>query len=109
MAHNWTAGVAGAVATAGIVLIGPSSAQTQAPTQSNGVCLQRAQLEADLAKDFQERQSAYGRVGDAAIMEIYASEGGTWTLVMTDVGGTSCIIAAGDGWEQGFTTVGSRA
>ena len=107
MAHIWTAGLAGAAAMAGMVLIGPSSAQTQ--TRSNGVCLQHTQLEADLARDFQERQSAYGRVGDAAIMEIYASEGGTWTLVMTDVGGTSCIIAAGDGWEQGLTTVGRGA
>ncbi|MGE0280784.1 MAG: hypothetical protein AB7P20_09255 [Rhizobiaceae bacterium] len=49
---------------------------------------------------YQERQFAYGVVGSVAIMEVYVSEAGTWTIIMTDIAGRSCIIAAGEGWEH---------
>ncbi len=82
---------------AGLLTFGGAAAQT-AP-QAGSVCFDHDELRANLARDYQERQSAYGRVGNDAIMEIYASEGGTWTLVMTDTAGNSCIMAAGDGYE----------
>jgi hypothetical protein len=39
-------------------------------------------------------------VGQAAIVEIYVSASGTWTMLVTDVQGRSCIIATGEGWEN---------
>ena len=55
----------------------------------------------DLKDEFQELQGAYGLVGDKAILELFLSpQGATWTLVITDVSGKSCILAAGDSWEQ---------
>lgn len=47
----------------------------------------------------------YGAAGAFAIMEIYASATGTWTVIVTDVTGMSCIVAAGEGWE---TTIASN-
>lgn len=85
------------LALAGLLTFGGAAAQT-AP-QVDAVCFRHEELQANLARDYQERQSAYGRVGDDAIMEIYASDTGTWTLVMTDTAGNSCVVAAGDGFE----------
>ncbi|PSJ58813.1 hypothetical protein [Kumtagia ephedrae] len=99
----------GGLAAAGLVFAtGMSGSQAQ-QQRVQGACFAHDELQAGLARDYQERQSAYGRVGDEAIMEIYASEGGTWTLVMTSVTGESCIVAAGDGWEPAVINVGRGA
>ncbi|SUU87949.1 hypothetical protein EDC40_104463 [Aminobacter aminovorans] len=37
---------------------------------------------------------------DAAIFEIYVADDGTWTVLMSEVTGRSCVLAAGDGWES---------
>jgi hypothetical protein len=66
-------------------------------------CGDHRELVAHLAEKYRERQFAYGTVGNVAIMEVYVSEKGTWTVIMTDPGGKSCIIAAGDGWEVTVT------
>ncbi|CAI2932603.1 hypothetical protein [Aminobacter niigataensis] len=39
-------------------------------------------------------------VGNSAVIEVFVSATGTWTMLMTDVRGRSCIVAAGDGWES---------
>lgn len=60
-----------------------------------------AQIVEYLEDEFQELQGAYGLVGDKAILELFLSpQGATWTIVITDVSGKSCILAAGDSWEQ---------
>lgn len=96
--HRFSRRALGAALAAGVlVAAGASASPAQQP---QGVCFLRDELQANLARDYQERQSAYGRVGDEAVMEIYASDTGTWTLVMTDTSGNSCILAAGDGYES---------
>jgi hypothetical protein len=42
--------------------------------------------------------------GQAAIFEVFVSASGTWTILMTDVKGQSCILAAGEGWEDTLAT-----
>ena len=38
--------------------------------------------------------------GGAAVLELYVSEAGTWTVVQTRPNGLSCIMAAGDNWQS---------
>lgn len=65
------------------------------------VCAKHARIVEYLKGEFQERQGAFGLVGDKAILELFLSpHGATWTIVITDVSGKSCILAAGDSWEQ---------
>jgi len=65
------------------------------------VCATHAQIVDYLKGEFQELQGAYGLVGDKAILELFLSpHRATWTVVLTDVSGMSCILAAGDSWEQ---------
>jgi hypothetical protein len=64
-------------------------------------CARHAEIVEYLKSEFQEFQGAYGLVGDKAILELYlSSKGATWTIIVTDVSGKSCILAAGESWEQ---------
>lgn len=72
-------------------------------------CGSHAQIAAFLKDKFQELQDAFGVVGDKAVLELYVSDGGaTWTILLTDISGRSCILAAGDTWEQKRDTADLR-
>lgn len=73
-------------------------------TSENSVCAPRDDLIAQLGTQFNEDQKAVGLLGEQAVMEVYASDQGTWTILTTDINGTSCIIAAGEGWDDTFAT-----
>ncbi len=44
-----------------------------------------------------------------AMFELFTSEIGTWTLIVTDTEGNSCIIANGEGWFELPITKGDPA
>lgn len=73
-------------------------------TSENSVCAPRDDVVAQLNTQFNENQKALGLLGEQAVLEVYASEQGSWTILTTDINGTSCIIAAGEGWDDTFTT-----
>lgn len=53
-----------------------------------------------LAGTFSEKPMARGVQGDGQILEIYmAKEGATWTVVVTDPSGESCIVSEGTSME----------
>jgi len=64
------------------------------------ICGGHDDLVARLAAAFEEKRLGYGVAGEAALFEVFVSPGGSWTILMTDVKGQSCILAAGDGWED---------
>jgi len=90
------------VVAAAMTAANPTSAQRQH-------CVDHSELVASLAEIFQEKQIAFGLVGHVAIMEVYVGATGSWTIIMTDVHGISCIIAAGDNWESTATLPGQDA
>lgn len=70
------------------------------PAAAELFCSDHDAIVAGLADSFHERRLGYGVAGDAAIVEIYISDDGTWTVLLSDVRGRSCVLAAGDGWES---------
>lgn len=72
-------------------------------------CSDHASVVAALTETFQEKQYAFGVIGQMAIMEIFVSDSGSWTILVTDVQGKSCIIAAGENWEITFQSAGIDA
>ncbi|WEX09737.1 hypothetical protein [Chelativorans sp. AA-79] len=80
----------------------------QATSQSSDVCAPRDDLVAQLDAQYREIQKAVGLLGEEAVMEIFASDQGTWTILTTDTSGTSCIVAAGEGWDENSATLASR-
>ncbi len=77
-----------------IFILFPSLAFAQA------VCGPRAELVERLRSAYQEQASAIGLAGSGGVVELYTSEKGSWTLLLTQTTGVSCLIAAGDSWES---------
>ena len=53
-----------------------------------------------LGNKFKESRRVMGVVNSKAVMEIFMSPQGTWTMVITDTSGMSCITAAGEEWQD---------
>lgn len=83
-----------------IAAIGTALALSTLSAQAQFICGGHSDLVAGLAQAFQQKQIGYGVVGEAAIVEIYVAANGTWSMLVTDVKGRSCIFATGDGWEN---------
>jgi hypothetical protein len=41
------------------------------------------------------------------LVEVFASSSGSWTIVLTQPGGTACLIASGNYWESAPQLVGA--
>lgn len=64
------------------------------------LCAPRADIIAGIDKKYQERPNAFGIAGEKTLVELFTSEAGSWTMIMTRPGGVSCIMAVGQSWEQ---------
>ncbi len=71
-----------------------SSAQVQA------LCDERDAIVASLENIFSEAPVSMGLGSNGAIIEIFASPSGTFTIVLTRPNGLTCVMAAGQNWED---------
>lgn len=55
---------------------------------------------ARLHTGYHESISALGLSATGGVMELYTSEDGTWTLILTQPNGMSCLVAVGEGWQD---------
>jgi predicted methyltransferase len=79
------------------VLAGTPRAEAEAARP----CAERAEIVARLAERFGETLRSVGLQGGDAVVEVYSSEAtGTWTILMTRPDGITCLLAAGERWEQ---------
>ena len=69
-------------------------------TSAESVCGNRDDIVARLESGYQEFNSAMGMSTNGGLVELYTSENGTWTLMLTQPNGVSCLIAAGQNWES---------
>ena len=53
-----------------------------------------------LGDKFKETRRVMGVVNAKAVMEIFMSPQGTWTMVITHTSGLSCIAASGEEWQD---------
>ena len=75
-------------------LCGPLAAETEPEA-----CADRASIVDQLKGKYQESHRASGLQTDTRLVEIWTSPAsGSWTILITDVNGTSCIAAAGRAW-----------
>jgi len=87
----------GLVAIAAAALL---TAAAPATSQQGNICAARDDLVNQLGQQFRESQKAVGTLSEKAIMEVFVSQAGTWTILATDTSGNSCIIAAGQDWDE---------
>ncbi len=58
-------------------------------------CGDRSEIVVELANRYQETQRSTGIAANNTLMELFAADSGTWTLLATTPNGTSCLIASG--------------
>ena len=79
---------------------------THAPALADTACGPRAEIVAKLAQEFKESQQAVGLVNENAVLEVFVSGNGTWTIIATGTDGKSCLLSAGKDWQR--ASVSSR-
>ena len=84
------------------LFLGAAAATPPAQAQSapdRGLCKNRGDVVEMLGKEYAEKRITMGLAGDGNLIEVFsASDGETWTIVVTTPGGVSCLVAAGRGW-----------
>lgn len=80
-------------------LLALSIAALSTPAMAQPLCGKRADFLKHLSKNHQEAPTAMGLTGTGKIVEVLTSEDGGWTIIITDVDGDSCLVAAGENWE----------
>ena len=77
------------------------AATPAANAEETRACAERTRVVQKLAEKFGETLRSLGLHRDDGVVEVYSSEEtGTWTILMTRPDGMSCLIAAGQRWEQ---------
>jgi hypothetical protein len=72
-----------------------------AEARETGACAARGEVIAKLAQRFGETLRSIGLQRAEGVVEVYASERtGTWTILVTRPDGMSCLLAAGELWEE---------
>lgn len=78
-----------------------------APTAD--VCGSRTVLVERLLSEFKENQAAVGTLHENAILEVFVSNEGSWTILATGTDGRSCVLAAGQDFEIALAAIGTGA
>lgn len=70
---------------------------TDASAQS--ACFERATLMKHLDGKFSEAPVAAGLAANGSVLEVFSSaDGNTWTIVLTQPNGATCVMASGEAW-----------
>ncbi len=86
------------IAVSGALLIGGSAFLPSAQAQS--ICGERRALVATLEKTYSETPVSVGLASNGAIIEIFASPTGTFTIILTRPDGLTCVMASGESWQD---------
>ena len=63
-------------------------------------CANHDNMAKTLTGKFKETRRAMGVVNSTAVMEIFMSPQGTWTVLVTNTSGMACIAASGEDWQE---------
>lgn len=96
------AGLATAALALGIQMV-------RAEAMEGKSCAAREVVVGGLTNKFQEKRQAAGLISNKAVMEVFVSKRGSWTILMTNTIGVSCIVASGDAWNMSLELIGPEA
>ena len=78
---------------AGLTLLASSPATAQA------ICGPHGEVVKKLEGDFKEARAGLGLAGNGGLVELFVSEKGGWSVLVTRPDGQTCLVAAGENWE----------
>ncbi len=89
-----------AASFAAAALLGPVGAHAQTQSQTL-LCDQRASVIGRLAEKYGEAPVAIGVTSTGGLVEVLTTgDGKTWSIILSNPNGTSCLVAAGEGWRM---------
>ena len=72
-----------------------------APAMAQMACDKRTEVTDHLKRKYEEAPIALGVANNGGLVELLTTkEGGTWTLIITLPNGMTCLLAAGEDWEN---------
>ena len=81
-----------------------SAAQSVPPAVSPELwCGSHTDVISALQREYGETRISRGLTNGGAVIEVFASEDGSFSVLLTAPNGTSCMISAGDSWEGGLS------
>lgn len=90
-----------AAAVALVVASATTAPAVGAENRSGAVkCAEHKAMVQLLTKKYSETPMGVGTVNQDRFMQLFVSEGGSWTILVTKTNGESCIVAAGKNWEE---------
>ncbi|MEM0948385.1 MAG: hypothetical protein AAGK37_13335 [Pseudomonadota bacterium] len=79
-----------------VAILAPTSIQAQ-----TNLCADRGEITERLKATYGEKFAGGGLRNSESIFEVWmSSETGTWTIIMTQPNGQSCVMAAGTDWRE---------
>ncbi len=74
------------------------------------VCSPRDEAMLQLEKQFSEQVAGRGLATNGKqMLELFVSETGLWTVLVSDTQGRSCVVASGENWQPKTLVLGDPA
>jgi len=86
--------------TLAAVAIGLAAFLVAWPAYPQSNCAERAGMVPVLEDKYGETQRSVGLVNPVTVVELFFSSGGSFTLLLTNVQGQSCIMISGTQWQD---------
>lgn len=81
-------------------LLATVAVATPAFAQGGLMCAPREEVVKQLGIQFSEKPVSRGVTGDGMLLEVFASPQGTWTAVLSEPTGVSCLVSGGESWQS---------
>jgi hypothetical protein len=82
-----------------IGLISGLALLASSPATGQGLCGPHEEIVKKLAQGYKEARAGWGLAGNNGLVELYVSEAGGWSILITRPNGLTCLVAAGRNWE----------
>ena len=83
-----------------IALTCAATLMTSAASAQSRNCAEHAAVVERLADGYGESRQSIGIAANNTVVEVFAStETGTWTIVVTQPGGPTCLVASGEAFQ----------
>lgn len=69
------------------------------PSYAQRLCGERVDIIDTLKDRYHEVPVSMGLAGNGGVVEIFASQKGSWTIIVTRPTGVACVVSAGEAWE----------
>lgn len=79
--------------------LGALALAVSAPAAAQTACGERGTIADRLAQKYGEHPVSIGLATNGSVIEVFVSDDGTFTILVTSPDGRTCLVAAGEGWQ----------